>query len=164
MKKAAASRTARGTCSGCLELGGGSLPGEFHKSAKAIGVVDGDGGEHLAVHVDLGLLQAVDQLRVAHALLPGGGVDPGDPEPPEVPLAGAPVAVRVGVRAHALLVREPIARMLASEIALGAIESLLLAPLAGVWLCARSLVWSVVDPLGGGPGYLRRSTIGRSVV
>src|SRR3954454_23628955 len=131
MKKAAASRTARGTCSGCLELGGGSLPGEFHESAKAIGVVDRDVGEHLAVHVDLGLLEAVDQLRVAHALLSGGGVDPGDPQPPEVPLAIAPVTVRIGIRAHDLLLREPVARVLAAEVALGAPEDLLLAPLAG---------------------------------
>src|SRR5262249_34837276 len=42
---------------GCLRLGGGSLPGELDKSAEAFGVVDGDVGEHLAVHVDAGLVE-----------------------------------------------------------------------------------------------------------
>src|SRR5262249_27156552 len=97
------------SCCGCRELGGGSLPGELHESANALGVVDGDVGEDLPVHVDLGLLQAIHQLRVAHALLPGGGVDPCDPEPAEIALAGAPVAVGVGIRAHQLLVGEPVA-------------------------------------------------------
>src|SRR5262249_43380823 len=53
------------------------------------------------------------------------------PEAAEVPLAGAPVAVGIGVGAHQLLVREPVARVLAPEVALGAVEHLLLAPLPG---------------------------------
>ena len=104
-------------------------------------------------------LEAVDQLRVAHALLARGGVDPRDPEAPEVALAVAPVAVGVGVRAHDLLVREAVARVLAPVVALGAVEDLL-APLAagdGVG-CARHQRppsrQQPVDPLRVGLGDL----------
>src|SRR5262245_36272909 len=108
------SRTAREILLGCLWLGGDSLPGDLDKSAVDIGVVDGDLGVHLPVRVDAGLVEAVCLLRVAHSLLPGGGVVPGDPEAPEIPRAGAPVPVCVRVRAHHLLVREPVARVLAA--------------------------------------------------
>src|SRR5688500_12680140 len=97
-KRAAATRSAREGPMSASASGRRALPGELHKSAKAIGIVDGDVGEHLAVHLDAGLAEAVDQLRVRHALLARGRVDPRDPEAAEVALAVAPVAVRVGIR------------------------------------------------------------------
>src|SRR5205823_3478739 len=54
--------------------GRGGLPGELGKSAEGLRVADGDVGEHLAVHLDPGLGEAVDELGVAHPLAPGGGV------------------------------------------------------------------------------------------
>src|SRR5689334_7791950 len=105
------------------------LPGLLGKSAERLRIVHGEVGKHLAVDLDAGLAQSVHELRVAHALAPRGGVDPDDPQPPEVALAGPAITVRVSARAHHLLVGEPVARMLAAEVALGLLEDLLLAPL-----------------------------------
>src|SRR5215212_10098530 len=44
-------------------------------------------GQDLAVKVDLGQLQAVDEPGVGEAVLAGAGVDALDPERPEIPLA-----------------------------------------------------------------------------
>src|SRR5688500_7694354 len=71
------------------------------------------------------------ELGVAHALLAGGGVDADDPEAAEVALAPAAIAKRVVPRAHDLLVREAVARVLAAVVALGLVEDLLLPLLAG---------------------------------
>src|SRR3954453_6275258 len=108
--------------------------------------MDGDVRQHLAVHLDTGLAQAVDELRVAHALTSRGGVDPDDPEAPEVALSVAPVTVRVCTRAHDLLVREPVVRVLAAEVALGLLQDLLLAPLAGDGI--RSASHGLLPPAG----------------
>ena len=43
-------------------------------------------GQHLAVDVDAGNLQAVDQLGIAQAVDAGGRVDAGDPQAAEVAL------------------------------------------------------------------------------
>src|SRR5215207_8128479 len=81
-------------------LSGRGLPGFLGKTSERLGVADGDVREHLAVELDAGLLQAVHELAVAHALLAGGGVDAHDPEPAEVALLVAAVAVGVGVRLY----------------------------------------------------------------
>src|SRR5436189_2099372 len=109
----------------------GGLPGLLGKSAERLRIVHGDVREHLAIDLDAGLVQAVDELRVAHALAPRRGVDPDDPKAPEIALFVAPVAVGVPPRAHDLLVCEPVARVLAAEIAPGLLQDLLLAPLPG---------------------------------
>ena len=58
-------------------------------------IADGEVGEDLAVDLDARGVQAVDEPAVADAVLAAGGVDPLDPQPPEVALAGAAVAERV---------------------------------------------------------------------
>src|SRR5215211_3639764 len=112
-------------------LGRGGLPGYLGKSAERLRIVDGDVREHLAVDLHACLVQAVDELRVAHALAPRRRVDADDPKAPEVALPGAPVPVGVLARAHDLLVGEPVTRVLAAPVALGLLEDLLLAPFAG---------------------------------
>src|ERR1700689_188240 len=91
---------------GCLSVcrvpggpGSGSrrLAGDLGETSEGVCVAHGDVGEHLAVELDAGQLEAVHQLRVAHAVDPRGGVDAGDPQAPEIALAVAPVAVGVGV-------------------------------------------------------------------
>jgi hypothetical protein len=57
--------------------------------------VDREVGEDLPVQGDVGLLEPRDEARVGRPVLAGGGVDPGDPEPAELALAGAAVAVGV---------------------------------------------------------------------
>src|SRR3954465_4209550 len=79
-------------------LGRRGLSGALGKSAEGLGIAHGDVGQHLAVQLDTRQLQAVDERRVRHPLGARGGVDAGDPEPAEVTLAVATVAVRIGVR------------------------------------------------------------------
>src|SRR5204863_7763305 len=76
------------------------LAGALGKTSEGLGVVDGEVGEHLAVHLDAGDGEAVHHLRVAEAVDAGGGVDARDPQPAEVAVAIATVAVRVGVGLH----------------------------------------------------------------
>src|SRR3954447_10473371 len=86
------------SCWCCGSLSGRGLPGCLGESAERLGVAHGNVGQHLAVQLDAGQLQAVHELRVAHAVELGGGVDAGDPQAAEVALAVAAVAVRVGLR------------------------------------------------------------------
>src|SRR3954451_4034453 len=86
--------------------------------------MDGDLGQHLAVHLDLGFAQAVHQFRVAHALEPRGGVDAGDPEAAEGPLFVTPVAVGVHARPLHLLFGKAVGGVLASEVALRFLQHL----------------------------------------
>ena len=51
--------------------------------------------ENLAVNLDLGLVQAIDQAAVGQTVQAGRRVDTRDPELPELPLALAPIAIRV---------------------------------------------------------------------
>src|SRR5687767_2289110 len=128
--KRAPLRGARESSKVRVRLSGRGLPGFLGKTSERLGVADGDVREHLAVELDAGLLEAVHELAVAHALLAGGGVDADDPQPPEVTLLVAAVAVRVRIR----------------------LEQGLLGPLvAGVRLPAEAL-----GPLEGGAALLAR--------
>src|SRR5690606_7432041 len=77
--------------------------GDDHESLEGGDVVDGELGEHLAVNLDAGVLQAVHEAVVGHALGAGRGVDALDPQAAEVALLGATVAVGVGHRVEDLL-------------------------------------------------------------
>src|SRR3954453_19866269 len=76
------------------------LTGALGNSAERLGIAHGDVGQHLAVELAAGQLEAVHEGAVAHALLAGGGVDALDPQPAEVALAVAAVAVGVRIRLH----------------------------------------------------------------
>jgi hypothetical protein len=56
--------------------------------------VHGEIGQNLAVHLDPGFRQAVDEARIGHLGIEqaDGGVDPLDPQRAEVALAGLAVA------------------------------------------------------------------------
>src|SRR5688572_7579226 len=58
-------------------------------------IVDRQLGELLAIQTDAGLLQAVDELRVAESPHARRGVDADDPQPPELPLLLPAVASAV---------------------------------------------------------------------
>ena len=109
----------------CVRLarsGSRGLAGGVGKSAEGLGVAHGDVGQHLAVQLDAGQRQAVDELRVAHAVLARGGVDAGDPQAAEVALAVAPVAVGVGVRLHQRFLGALVVRVRLAAEALGQLQ------------------------------------------
>src|SRR5690349_23402419 len=103
-------------------LGGRRLAGGIGKSAEGLGVAHGDVGQHLAVELDPGQLEAVDEGAVVHAVLARGGVDAGDPQAAEVALAVAAVAVGVGIGLHDRFLGALVVRVRLAAEALGALE------------------------------------------
>src|SRR5262249_59839989 len=77
---------------------------EGDRRPEGSGVVHGEVGEDLAVDVDASRLETGDEARVRDVVLPAGGVDPHDPESPDLALARPPVAIGVAERAHDLLI------------------------------------------------------------
>src|SRR5260221_13571515 len=88
-------------------------------------VVDRHVGEDLPVEGDTREPQGRHQPAVGHATLAGCGVDAGDPERPELRLAGAPVAVGVGHRVDRGLARRTDELALGTPAAFGLIEETL---------------------------------------
>ena len=109
------------------ELGLG-LFGERRKSGL---VEDGQIGQHLAVHFDGGLLQAVHEAAVGQADFTRGGVDTGDPQGTELALALTTVAVSVLAGLHDRLLGDPIYVLATAAIALGLIKDLLVTGASG---------------------------------
>src|SRR5919198_659233 len=101
---------------------GRRLAGALGKASEGLAVADGDVGQHLAVQLEAGLLDPVHEARVGQAVLAGGGIDARDPQPAEVPLAVAAVAVRVLVRLEQGLLGPLVARMGLAPVALRARE------------------------------------------
>ena len=75
-------------------------------------------GQHLAVDLDAGQVQPVDQAAVAQAVEASPGVDALDPQLAEVPLAGAAVPEGVLHRVHELLVGRPVGTALVAVVPL----------------------------------------------
>ena len=71
-------------------------------SLESLGIVEGEVGKDLAVDLDTGLRQLVDELAVVHIVLAHGGVDTDDPQAAEIALLVSSVAISVGLT---LLVR-----------------------------------------------------------
>src|SRR5690606_6967255 len=78
---------------------GESGPRLFDQGLEGLGLVDGEIGEHLAVHLDASLAEAVDKSTIGQAVLAGRGIDALDPERTEITLPGTTVTIEIG-RAH----------------------------------------------------------------
>src|SRR5690606_16400553 len=70
-------------------------PGPLHQRCEHLRIPDRQVRENHAVHLHARLLQPVHEPRVVHAVLPSRGVDPRDPELPELTLPLLAVTVRV---------------------------------------------------------------------
>lgn len=81
----------------CFELGTLDLVDE---GGKAFLVEDGHVGKDLAVETDAGLLEAVHEHGVGHAVGTGAGIDTGDPQTAERTLLIAAVTVSILTGAH----------------------------------------------------------------
>src|SRR5947208_16693710 len=93
---------------GVSSAGRQRLTGALGKASEGVGVAYRDVGQDLAIELHARELQAVHELRVGHAVLPGGSVDPRDPQPAEVALAVAPIAVAVLVGLEQRLFGHPV--------------------------------------------------------
>src|SRR3954453_12480599 len=98
------------------------LSGAVGEASERLGVADGDVREDLAVELHLGQLQSVHEGAVGHAVLARGGVDARHPEPAEVALAVAPVAVPVLVRLEQRFLGPLVVRVGLAAEALGELE------------------------------------------
>src|SRR5919199_2747627 len=99
-------------------LRGGNESGEGHA------VVHGELGEDAAVHLDAGQLEALDEAVVGDAVLAGPGVDPLDPQPAEVSLAGSAVPVGVDEGVGDLLLRLAVEPRALTAVPAGGLEDL----------------------------------------
>src|SRR5690606_35741252 len=104
-----------------------ACPGPVNQHLEGLAVADRQIGQHLAVDLDARPLQATDEAAVRQPALPGRGVDPGDPQPAEIPLPLAPVPEGVGQRLEDLFIRRPEGLALATVVAPGELENLLMA-------------------------------------
>src|SRR5690606_15980844 len=77
--------------SGSLELG----LGLFDDGGEGSRLVHGKIGEDLAIHLDAGLQQAMDEHAVAQAMFAGRGVDARDPQGAEIALLLAAIAIGI---------------------------------------------------------------------
>src|SRR6478672_1176675 len=102
-------------------LGQGGLGGLDERVERG-DVVDGQVGEDLAVHLDAGQVQSLDEPVVGHALGAGGRVDALDPQLAEVALVLAPVVVAVDQRVGDLLLRLAVEARTLSAVTAGALE------------------------------------------
>ena len=102
--------------------------GQLSQGAESICVARGDVGQHLAIHLHVGLLKSVDEMAVFKAVEPGGGIDAGNPQPPKIPLAGAAVAIGISKRFEHRLVGALEQLGSAAELPLGELKHLLMAP------------------------------------
>ena len=80
---------------GSVDVLGQRGPGDLDQRGERRRVGDRDVGEVLAVHLDTGGLEALDQPVVGDVVGTRGRIDPRDPQLAELALAGAAVTVRV---------------------------------------------------------------------
>src|SRR6185312_645694 len=102
-----------------------------HEGRKSLRLVDGHVGQHLAVDLDAGLVEAVDEAAIAQAVLAGGGVDALDPERAERALADLAVAIGVLQRLLDRLLGDANGVLAAAVKALGGLQDLLVLGVAG---------------------------------
>src|SRR3990172_348440 len=107
---------------------GGSGPqrvlGRLRELSERHGVAYRHVREDLAVDLDAGLGQAVDERGVSHPVLAGPRADPRDPQTAELPLAIAAVAVRVLPRVEQLLLGDAVSAGARAEVPLGLAKDL----------------------------------------
>src|SRR5690606_27491339 len=102
-----------------------------HQSGESLRLMDGHVGQHLAVDLDAGLVQAVDEAAVGQAVLTHRSVDALDPQGAEVALAGLAVAIGVLQRLLDRLLGDADGVLATAVKALGGFQDLLVLGVAG---------------------------------
>lgn len=82
--------------------------GDLDQRGERGGIADGQLGEVLAVDLDAGNLQPLDEAVVGDVVGAGRGIDARDPQLAELTLAGATIPVGVGQRMQLLLLGLPV--------------------------------------------------------
>ena len=92
---------------------------------ESLGVVEGEVGEHLAVHLDAGHVKLVDELAVVHAILAHGGVDTHDPQATEFAFLVSSVAISVGLTLFVRVLRHSPHVLSRTELTFGLLQDFL---------------------------------------
>src|SRR5262249_62319018 len=115
--------------SGGSSLGRHSRRGGIQRGARRTGdrlerfrLPDREIGQHLAVEVEPGELNAVHELRVGQAMLARAGIDALDPQGAEVAFAVASVSVGIAQRLFDLLDGDTISGAAATAVSFGKIK------------------------------------------
>ena len=95
------------------------------ESGESNGIMDSGLGEHLAVHVDAGELQAVHEGGIVHSVHLAAGADTGDPQLTEISLLALTSNVSIAKGLHNSLIGHLIVLGFASPITLGHAEDLI---------------------------------------
>ena len=123
------------------------LGGLIDQRLEARGVLDGEIGQHLAVDLDPGLVQAVDKSSVGEPVLAHRRVDALDPERAERALLTLAVEVLVLQRLLDRLLGDPDRVLAPAAVALGGVRT---------FLC---LAWAVTPRLTRAMGMLRQMSV-----
>ena len=94
-------------------------------SLESLGVVEGEVGKDLAVDLDTGLRQLVDELAVVHVVLTHGGVDTDDPQAAEFALLVSSVAISVGLTLFVRVLRHSPDILSRAELTFGLLQDFL---------------------------------------
>jgi hypothetical protein len=111
-------------------LGNGRLD-QSHNRLEALGIGDGHVGEDLAIEFDVGLEQSGDEFAVAEAQRADGGVDARDPEPAEISLSVAAIAVGVDAGADEVFFGGSGEASTAADVSLRLLEQTIFGPGTG---------------------------------
>ena len=106
--------------------------GRLHQAGKRTSIAHGQIGQNLAVQFHACLLETVHELAVADAILTCRRIDAGDPKPPKITLAVAPITIGIPQRLHHRFVGTPEETALGSSLSLGYVEYALMPPM-GNW-------------------------------
>ena len=105
--------------------------GDAYQLLEGLGVLDGHFCQHLSIDFYVSLLQAVDELAIGEAQLPGGRTDSQYPQPTEVALSFPAMAVGVGPCMNQRLLRPPVATVGGAVVSPGHREDFLVAAALG---------------------------------
>ena len=92
---------------------------------ESLGIVEGEVGEDLAVHLDTSLRQLVDELAVVHAVFAHGSVDTDNPQAAEFAFLVSSVAISVGLTLFVRVLRHSPDVLSRAELTFGLLQDFL---------------------------------------
>ncbi len=96
--------------------------GDVAKFSESGGIIYSQFSQHLAIHLDAGILQAVHHTAVGQAVHTSGGIDTHDPQATEISLAETTAGVGVGKGLHNGFSSRTILLGLGAKITFGKLE------------------------------------------
>jgi hypothetical protein len=93
--------------------------GNIRQLGKRAGIMDSKVREHFAIYLHIRLLEAMNQLTIVQVIQACSSVNTGNPKPPEITLAIAPIAEGIEERLEHRFICATEETMLGAQLALG---------------------------------------------